>query len=122
MKPFNKVCRVGTIFDVDMFIKISNDRWFSISGVIGPDFDGNCHGGCGQINMGFAHRNPQDNDNRYTNHTKAEDINLADGWTVELWLDLLDVWKTHHLTNNLPSEVMDWLKKLPDTDKQPIWV
>jgi hypothetical protein len=46
---------------------LSEDGRFSISGVIGPLPSGNALGGCGQIDMEFAHRNDNDNDKRYSN-------------------------------------------------------
>lgn len=75
------------------------DRELSISGVIGPLQSGNALGGCGQIDMEFAHRNEKDNDKRYDTLITPEEINFADGWDTEKWFDLLDIWKRWHLNN-----------------------
>jgi len=69
----------------------------SITGVIGPTVHGNAAGGCGQIDMEFAHRNPADDDSRYGSLYRTSDMRFAPGWTATLWLDFLDVWKRWHL-------------------------
>jgi len=85
-----KVMRVGTVKSgnrwASIFIKakIDNDR-LSISGVIGPLRNGNALGGCGQIDMEFAHRNENDNDPRYDNPIKPSEIRFAKGWDEEKW-------------------------------------
>ena len=71
----------------------------SISGVIGPLPSGNARGGCGQIDMEFAHKDPTDNDKRYSELIKPEQIKFAQGWTAALWLNFLDVWKKYHLND-----------------------
>lgn len=76
-----------------------NDGKLSISGVIGPLPSGNCSGGCGQIDMEFAHRNPDDNDKRYSNLIKPSDITFAPGWDKEKWFDFLEVWSKWHLND-----------------------
>lgn len=123
----NKVMRIGTIPTygrgrVSVYIKADNERnRLSISGVIGPSRAGNAYGGCGQIDMEFAHRNDIDNDSRYTNPTKPEEFNFAKGWTVGLWLDLLDIWKQWHLKKEYPQSIIDFINSLPDADRQPAW-
>jgi len=103
-----KVMRVGTVKSgnrwASIFIKakIDNDR-LSISGVIGPLRNGNALGGCGQIDMEFAHRNENDNDPRYDNPIKPSEIRFAKGWDEEKWFALLDVWKNNHL-NDMNAE------------------
>jgi hypothetical protein len=97
-----KIIRPGTIKDGDIFIKI---EWnaekgnLSLSGVIGPVRGGNANGGAGQIDMEFAHRNPADNDDRYSKPIQPKNITFAPGWTADLWLDLLDIWKRWHLND-----------------------
>lgn len=102
-----KVMRIGTL-DVghpsgrqaDLYIKAEvKDGKLSISGVVGPKRNGDAQGGCGQIDMEFAHRNPADNDKRTTSPIKPDDIIFASCWTSDLWLDLLDVWDKWHLND-----------------------
>lgn len=71
----------------------------SISGVIGPKRDGNAYGGCGQIDMEFDHKNKEDNDSRYSNPIKAEDLKFSDGWNKTKWYKFLEIWKHYHLNN-----------------------
>ncbi len=75
------------------------DGRLSISGVIGPLPSGNALGGAGQIDMGFAHKNPQDDDTRWSNLTKPEELIFTKGWDTDLWLDFLDIWKEWHLND-----------------------
>jgi hypothetical protein len=84
----------------DVFVTAEiKDGVLSLSGVIGPLKSGNALGGCGQIDMEFEHRNPEDNDYRYTAPTKAEDISFAPGWDKEKWFDLLGIWKAWHMND-----------------------
>jgi len=119
-----KVVRVGTIEGHSLFcsIKFKGGR-LSISGVIGPRKDGNCWGGCGQIDMEFAHRNPEDNDYRYSSPTKPEEITFAPGWDAEKWLDFLDVWKHWHLNDMRPGceHQKDWGKKKLTVSRDSMW-
>ncbi len=101
-----KTMRIGTVkvsgngVRSDLFIKAEiEDGKLSISGVIGPKSNGDARGGCGQICMEFAHRNPQDNDGRTTKPIKPEEIEFAAGWTADRWLDLLDIWEAWHLND-----------------------
>jgi hypothetical protein len=100
----NKIVRIGTMLEGDrnanIYCKIEyREGKFSISGVIGPISNGNAIGSCGQIDMGFEHRNAEDNDNRYNAPVKASDINFAEGWNADLWFDFLDIWKKWHLND-----------------------
>ncbi len=123
-----KTIRIGTIEThggghVSIYCKIKCNGKLSISGVIGPRPCGNTYGGCGQINMGFAHRSPADNDARYPKPITPGEIRFAKGWNADLWLDLLDIWKKWHLkTAKIPNSVFVFLDKLPNTDKMPAWV
>jgi hypothetical protein len=83
-------------------ISIENDR-LSISGVIGPLQSGNAKGGCGQINMEFAHRNPSHNDKRYGNPTPASELRFSRGWNADTWYSFLEVWHDWHL-NDMHAE------------------
>lgn len=104
----NKVMRIGTLPThgggrVSVYIKAEitevNNK-LSISGVIGPSRGGNAYGGCGQIDMEFAHRNPEYNDKRYAESlTQPEEFNFAPNWNRKLWLDLLEVWHNWHLND-----------------------
>jgi hypothetical protein len=105
-----KVMRIGTIQPygrrwVSLYVKAEYDEKgrFSMSGVMGPTESGNCIGSCGQIDMGFAHRNPADDDKRYTEPIPPSKIRFAPGWNAEKWFDLLDVWKKWHLNDMQPG-------------------
>jgi hypothetical protein len=105
-QPFMKVIRVGTVEtnrgkwgSVYAKVEFDDNGNLSISGVIAPLPSGNALGGAGQIDMGFAHRNPEDDDLRTDNPIKPEEIRFAKGWDKEKWLDFLDVWKKYHLND-----------------------
>ncbi len=106
---FKKVMRIGTIKTyggrgASIFIEAAlNDGKISLHGCIGPLPSGNSLGGCGQIDMEFAHRNPADNDSRYEHPTKPSDIKFAKGWNAAKWFDLLDIWKQWHLNDMIPG-------------------
>lgn len=106
IQAFKKVVRVGTVDtgrgrrgSIHCEIEYTQDGRLSISGVIGALPSGNALGGCGQINMEFAHRNPKDNDSRYDHLTRPSEITFAKGWNAKKWLDFLDVWKHYHLND-----------------------
>jgi hypothetical protein len=147
-----KICRIGTVTvgwggrRASMHIKIIMPRVggdlfsegissyaddfdlkrteLSITGVIGALPNGNALGGCGQICMEFAHRNPADNDKRYVNPIQPSEINFAKGWNAEKWYELLDIWHKYHLKklSEVPISVKKFLLDLPDADKMPAWV
>ena len=123
----NKIMRIGTIKTyrgghVSVYIRAEDTRnHLSICGVIGPSRAGNAYGGCGQIDMEFAHRNEADNDSRYSNPTKPQEFSFAKGWNARLWLDLLDIWKQWHFKENYPQSAIDFINSLPDTDREPAW-
>jgi len=107
-RALNKIVRVGKLDrelygnreHPNIFCKITYaDGRLSISGVVGPRRSGNCAGSCGQIDQGFAHRNPDDNDDRYHNLIQPEQIRFARGWTADRWLDFLDIWQAWHLND-----------------------
>lgn len=110
-----KTVRIGSLKgygNVYCKIEFENEK-LSISGVMGPLNNGNCRGGCGQINMEFEHRNPEDNDDRYRERIKPTEFTFAPGWDSEKWLDFLDVWKRWHLNDMRPrcEHQKDWGKK-----------
>lgn len=80
-------------------IEIRENGELLISGVIGPDKHGNAKGGCGQIEMEFDHLNKEDNDKRYSNLIKADDLQFASGWDKKIWYKFLDIWKHWHLNH-----------------------
>lgn len=101
-----KTVRIGSIKpewtkrSMDVFCKIEiKEGKLSISGVIGPLPSGNARGGCGQIDMEFEHRDTKDNDKRYNEPIKADDITFAPGWDKEKWFGFLDIWKNWHLND-----------------------
>lgn len=93
----NVFCKIETRYNDDKTLTLS------ISGVIGPLPSGNARGGCGQIDMEFAHRNEADNDKRYSTPIPASDIKFAKGWNASLWYDFLDAWKRYHM-NDMHAE------------------
>lgn len=105
----DKVINPGTVPSYNgnrmrVFCRIKFDgSKLSISGVEGPKANGNATGSCGQIAMGYAHRDPADNDARYSDPTSPEDFNFSSSWTADLWLDFLDVWKRWHM-NDMRAE------------------
>lgn len=109
-EAFAKVVRVGTIPTYDgarasVFceVKYTEDGRLSITGVIGPRSSGNAAGGCGQIDMEFAHRDPHDDDPRYDRPVPASAFTFAPGWDADTWLAFLDVWKRWHLNDMHPG-------------------
>jgi hypothetical protein len=102
-----KTVRVGTIesygkhkVSVYCSIKFENGK-LSISGVEGPLPSGNAIGGCGQIDMGYAHRDSKDNDPRYDEPKQI--AKFAEGWNQETWFKFLDIWHRWHL-NDMKAE------------------
>ena len=105
-QPFTKIIRVGTVEtysgkhgSVYAKVEFNDEGNLSISGVIAPLPSGNAMGGAGQIDMDFAHRNPEDDDPRTDHPIKPEEIHFAPGWDKEKWLDFLDVWHRYHLND-----------------------
>lgn len=101
--------RIGSIpyggkWRVDVFLKaeVDGDK-LSITGVIGPKSNGDADGGCGQISMEFAHRDPTHNYKRYSRLITPDQIQFAPGWSAAQWLDLLDVWEKWHLNDMRPN-------------------
>jgi hypothetical protein len=132
-QTINKIVRIGTIapwgtgYRASVYFRVTRGEcgraYWSFTGVIGPRISGNAAGGCGQIDMEFAHRNPADNDPRFSHLIKPADIRFAPGWDTEKWLTFLDHWKQYHLTEKpMPARVFDFLTSLPDTDRNPAWV
>lgn len=88
-------------FRCSVFCKIEyKDGKLSISGVEGPMSNGDAHGSCGQIEMGYKHGNPDYDDKRYSSHTEIK--HFAAGWTKEMWLKFLDIWHEWHLNDMRP--------------------
>ncbi len=102
----HKTVRPGTIPTyrpgqrISVFCRIEyNGERLSITGVEGPKANGDAAGSAGQIEGGYQHRNPDQDDPRYGTTIAPENIEYADGWTSELWLDFLDVWQKWHLND-----------------------
>ncbi len=119
-----KVMRIGTIETrengrrASVFVKVEYDEGkLSISGVVGPLPTGNALGGCGQISMDFAHRDPKDNDGRCDHPIPPDAFRFAPGWTADKWLDLLDAWENWHCNDTQAGcehqRALGW-------DKEPI--
>ena len=171
VKDFKKIINPGTVEiyngkRVNVFCKIKLENGnLSISGVIGPTSHGDAYGSCGQIDMEFAHENPEHNDRRNAEPIQPEDINFSEGWDKATWYKFLETWKVWHLNDmrsgcehqralgwryedhddpktfrgencpvcgysigskwlkdEVPGEILNWLKSLPSTTKQPAWV
>lgn len=131
-RTIRKVVRVGTLptgngahVSVYVEVRYTTGGNLSLSGVVGPRSSGNCYGSCGQIDMGFAHRDAADDDSRYSSPIPAADFTFAPDWSADLWLDLLDVWKRWHLNDwrheVVPASVLDFLEALPVSDKPYPW-
>lgn len=101
IETLDKTVRVGTrpgVGNVYCRIRFADGR-LSISGVEGPKANGDCRGGAGQIVMGYAHRDPADNDRRYADSVPADAFTFASGWDADTWLRFVDVWETWHLND-----------------------
>ena len=110
-----KVIRIGTINFADIFCKIKViDGKLSITGVIGPQSDGNCLGSCGQIIIEFKE---YDSRGRRT----LDNIQLKPCWNKELLKSFFDIWDKWH-NNDLRAgcehqRKMGWDKKPIDLNK-----
>jgi hypothetical protein len=114
----NKVMRIGTLREGrgSLYVRAEyKDGKLSISGVIGPLPTGDALGCCGQIEMEFSHRDPKDDDTRYSQPIKPSEIRFAPGWNVTLWLDLLDIWHRWHMNDTIAGSKVqeDWLREHP---------
>lgn len=128
---FRKTVRIGTIPDpapsaprrrMDVFVRIEYTAGrLSLSGVEGPKENGDARGSAGQIVMGYAHRDPADNDARYDQPTTPADFVFAPGWDAERWLDLVDVWERWHNNDLRPGcehqHAAGWDRRPIDPDK-----
>ena len=89
---------------VNLFCRIEIKRknglnCLSISGVEGPSGGGNASGSCGQIEIGYWHKNPDHNDERYTNPTRPNRIKFSEGWDKDKWLEFLEIWHDWHMND-----------------------
>lgn len=148
---FTKIVRLGTTLAgkrrVSVYCEITyKDRNLAISGVEGPYPSGNCAGGTGQIDMHM-----DDEYIEGLNLAPGWTIGKVERF-VAVWREwhLNDLqaacehqralgwkWTTHPmaicpvcgyelgsawLRKDVPKDVLDWLRGLPDTDKEPAWV
>lgn len=123
----NKIIRIGTVAcgrrNSSIYCKVEdNGRYISFTGVIGPRPSGNADGGCGQIDMEFAHADSSQDDKRYVNPIRPEEIHFAKGWNKEIWFQFLNLWKKWHLKETMPERSKEWIIDLPDADRKPAWV
>lgn len=65
--------------------------------------NGDCKGSCGQIEMGFNHRDPRENDKRYESPIRAEGMSFAPGWDIDTWYEFLHIWHVWHLNGKRPG-------------------
>jgi hypothetical protein len=96
--------KIGESLKVDVFckIKVENGK-LSITGVVGPKSNGDCHGSCGQIVM------------------HVPDItNLAQGWDQDTISKFFAVWHRWHLNDmRAGSQVQEnWLREHPITESE----
>ena len=87
MKKTIRPCRVS--FDKNNTDQVSctieiEDGNLSISGTIYGKY-----GSSGQIDMEFDHKDKSENDSRYSNPIKAEDLFFELGWNKDLWYEFL---------------------------------
>ena len=112
INPMNKKTFGGRSYMV--FITITPNRkdvdYFSISGVEGPLSSGNCLGGCGQIDMHLKKEN-------------RKEWTYQKGFNDEIMDKLFDIWDKYHLkkSDDIPSEVVDFLNSLSETKVRPAW-
>ncbi len=109
----DKIVRIGTSkthggrgYSIYCHIRFKDGR-LSISGVEGPLSSGNALGSWGQIDM-------------HDWHISA----YAPGWNKALEIKFRKVWKRWHLNDLktvIPQGVVEFLDKLPETDKSPAW-
>lgn len=152
--------------DVCVYVRVTYTNGnLSITGVEGPKSNGDCHGSCGQIILGFKEYDPR-------GYKTLEAISPVPQWDAEKIKRLFDIWdrwhmnnmcagtpaQTQYLKNNrpkafvhdytaqcnlleaaglltdngytygsqwlkeeVPQDVLTWLKELPQADPQPIW-
>lgn len=100
-----KTMRIGTMDTgngrrASIYIRCKiEDGELSLTGVIGPLPNGGALGGCGQIDMEFSHRKPKNDDKRYKQPIRPEDIRFTTDWDKNMWWELLDVWTRWHLNH-----------------------
>lgn len=84
MDDFTRQYMIGQHEDGRVYVDVLwRDGRLSITGVIGPQANGNARGSCGQILL----------------DTSAADITPADGWTREDVDRLADIWERWHLND-----------------------
>ena len=89
MHNFKKVSRIGMAKtyggrSYSVFVEIEyKDHELTIHGVEGPTREGNCLGGCGQINMSL----------------KSEELRPVNGWDRPMLAKFFDIWDRWHLNN-----------------------
>lgn len=146
-QAFEKIVRVGTKKEgnanASVYCQIKFDgRRLSISGVVGPTPNGNARGAAGQIIMdkwGIQKFAPGWDivklrrfravwNQWHLNDMRAECEHQRDrgeNWTThpsaacpDCGYKLGSAW----LFEEVPADVLDFLRSLPDTDQQPAWV
>jgi len=143
IEKFEKIVRLGVGGYGNIFAKINwNGTRLSITGVEGPNINGNCQGSCGQIVM-----------------TRPVIEKPAKGWSQQLVREFWNAWDRWHLNDMkaecehqsqrgetwethpnavcpdcgyslgsawlkevVPQSVLEFFKSLPDTDKIPAWI
>lgn len=107
MTTINKVVRLGQTPDGNVYCNIKfSDGKLSITGVVGPQSNGNCKGSCGQIVMSRDWIEPNI-------------LAVAPGWDAEKISHFFDVWDRWHLNDmraGSPAQ-REWLKANPIEDR-----
>ena len=165
MKPgIDKIIRPGTVKvgrrTVDLYCRIyygqSNGKWrLSITGVEGPLRNGDCVGGCGQVNLRESYVSPANGwdadkierflflwDRWHLNDCRAgtpKQEEMIRQWKESGWkyyyaeaCERLDAagmltdegykYGSRWLYEEVPDEVLEFLRSLPATDKTPAWI
>ncbi|WP_298993216.1 hypothetical protein [uncultured Desulfovibrio sp.] len=116
---FTHIVNIGRGLDGSIFCRIKvrtkeKGVFLSIVGVEGPQRNGNCKGGCGQI---------ADTLEEYNDTQK---ITYAEGWDEASTLMFVHIWKQYHLNDltakEIPADSLKWLFMRPETTVSPAWV
>jgi hypothetical protein len=144
---FTKVVRIGTArtyggraYSVYCEIEYKGGK-LSITGVEGPLASGNCLGGCGQIDMhdwGIVNYAPgwdaakEYKFRRIWERWHLNDLRAGCEHQRALGWDNLHIgdpcptcgyrYGTAWLREDVPADVLDWLRSLPETDQTPAWL
>lgn len=146
INPIMKKTYGGRSYRVFISIKYKDGK-LSISGVEGPLSNGNCLGGCGQIDMHLKHESPDLDWEFVGEWDNVKMQTLLRAWEVWHLNDLHaecphqeiegKTWKTHPSdecavcgwklghgwqSREVPEDVLSFLINLPDSEVRPAWI